>query len=81
MVLVLVGTACAGPSTVEASVRDAFVDCMVEHGITVADVEVGVRDGRHVETFSWESTDGRPEGDVAEECEDAALQRFEVSRT
>lgn len=80
-VLAVIGTACAGGSTVEASVRDAFVDCMAEQGIGVENVEVGVADGRHVETFSWEPADGEVADDVGQECEDSALQRFEVSRT
>lgn len=47
-VCVAVATGCAGPSTVETSVRDAFVDCMAEEGITVENVEDGVGDGRHI---------------------------------
>lgn len=78
---VVLGVACAGPSSVEASIRDAFVDCMSQRDITVHDVEVSVRDGRHVDTLSWDH-----EGDIAvdedgQDCEDAALRRFEVSRT
>lgn len=80
-VLVVVGTACADPSTVETSVRGAFVDCMAERGITVGDVEVRVGSGRHVETFSWQPADGEPAENVGQECEDSALERFEVSRT
>lgn len=80
-VLVVIGTACAGRSTVEASVRDAFVNCMAEQGITVENVEVRIGDGRHVDTFSWEPADGEVAEDVGQECEDSALQQFEVSRT
>lgn len=75
----VVAVGCAGPSTVETSVRDAFVDCMTDEGITVEDVEVGVRDGRHIETFSWEPEQGAD--DIGQECEDKALRKFQVSRT
>lgn len=80
-ILVMIGTACAGPSTVETSVRDAFVDSMAEQGVTVENVEVGVGDGRHVERFSWDPADGEVAEHAGQECEDSALQRFEVSRT
>lgn len=72
---------CAGPSTVETSVRDGFVDCMTDGGITVEDVEVGVRDGRHIETFSWESVQDEGVDEVGQECEDKALRKFQVGRT
>lgn len=79
--IVLVGAACAGPSTVETSVRDAFVACMEEQGIAVDDVEVVVRTGRHIETFSWQPADDDTAEDAGQQCEDAALQQFQVSRT
>ncbi len=49
--------------------------------MNVENVDVGVGDGRHVETFSWEPADGEVAEDTGQECEDSALQRFEVSRT
>lgn len=77
----VIAAGCAGPSTVETSVRDAFVDCMADEGITVEDVEVGVRDGRHIETFSWEPVGGQPADEIGQECEDDALRQFRVSRS
>lgn len=82
LTVVVLAAGCAGPSTVEASVRDAFVDCMGEAGITVENVAVGVPDGRHIETFSWDAVDGEhAEQEVGQECEDMALQMFRVSRS
>lgn len=80
-VCVVVGSGCAGPSTVETSVRDAFVDCMAEEGITVENVQVVVVDGRHIESFSWNPAEGEVPEEVGQRCEDGALSQFEVSRT
>ena len=80
-VCVVVGSGCAGPSTVETSVRDAFVDCMADEGVTVENVRVGVGDGRHIESFSWNPAEGEVSGEVGQRCEDAALSQFQVSRT
>lgn len=82
IVCVVVGTTgCAGPSTVEASVRDAFVDCMAEEGFPVENVEVGVGDGRHIESFSWDPEEGDVPAGIGQGCEDEALSQFQVSRT
>lgn len=80
-VCVVVGSGCAGPSTVETSVRDAFVECMAEEGITADNVKIEVGDGRHIETFSWSPAEGEVSEEVGQRCEDAALNQFQVSRT
>ena len=78
---VVSASGCAGPSTVEASVRDAFIVCMADEGLTVENVKVGVGDGRHIESFSWNPAEGEVPEEVGQRCEDAALSQFQVSRT
>lgn len=80
-VCLVVGAGCAGPSTVETSVRDAFVTCMAEAGIRVGNVEVRVGDGRHIESFSWEPVDVEVPDELGQRCQDRALGQFRVSRT
>lgn len=74
------GAACTGGSSVEDSVRDAFVDCMEEQGIEVQDVQVSMLRRNHIDTFEWEAEQENV-GEAGDRCEDAALQQFEVSRT
>ena len=81
IVCVVAASGCAGPSTVETSVRDAFVDCMADGGFTVENVKVGVGDGRHIESFSWDPAEREIPGEVGQGCEDDALSQFQVSRT
>lgn len=81
LVFVALSAGCGGASGVEAAVRDAFVDCMAEQGFVVGDVGVTVGRGRHIEDFSWNDGGDAHRRETGQECEDAALRQFEVSRT
>jgi hypothetical protein len=81
VVFVALNAGCGGASGVEASVRDAFVDCMTEQGFVVGDVQVTVGRGSHIEEFSWDDRGDAEHKQAGQECEDAALRQFDVSRT
>ncbi len=79
--LALLG-ACSGSDDLDASIEDAFVECMAAENITVDNVSVVTRDrGEHIETFRWDHSGGAEAESVGQICADAALERFEVSRT
>lgn len=81
-VLALLVSACSGADDVDASIEDAFLECMASEDITVDNVAVATRDrGEHIESFTWEHSGGANVESIGDSCEDAALSRFEVSRT
>ena len=81
LTLALLG-ACSGSGDVDASIEDAFVECMAAENITADNVSVVTRDrGVHIETFTWDHSGGADVESVGQICADAALERIEVSRT
>lgn len=73
--------ASCSPASVEAVAGEFFASCMAEQGVPVENVQVEVRDGRHVERVDWDS-DALPDADsIGEDCEEQTLRRFEISRT
>lgn len=79
LAMVFASSACQA-SSVEDVASKFFAECMEEQGVAVDDVEVTVAEGRHIEQFDWSSADPDA-GRVSPDCEEATLQRFNISRT
>lgn len=73
--------ASCSPASVEGVAEEFFAECMSERDVPVENVRVVVRDGRHIESFDWDSAATEDVATVGDDCEEQTLRRFEISRS